>query len=120
MSESTELRRRLSRLGRGRAVVKAAAETVPRNEGLPPGSEVATPAGIAYRIDSRYPYDHPHGPGRLADLLAFEAGLAADVASQPHLADVPIERLAFLDTETTTGLAGGAGTLVFLVGIGTF
>ena len=119
MSDSTELRRRLSRLGRGRAAVKAAAGTVPRNEGLPPGSEVATPAGIAYRIDSRYPYDHPHGPGRLADLLAFEAGLAADVARQPHLADVPIERLAFLDTETT-GLAGGAGTLVFLVGIGTF
>jgi uncharacterized protein YprB with RNaseH-like and TPR domain len=119
MSDSSELRRRLSRLGRGRAAGRAAVLGVPPQGDLPPGSEVATPAGPAYRIDNRYPLDYLHGPGRLADLLSFEGGLAADVASQPDLADIPIEKLAFLDTETT-GLVGGAGTLVFLVGIGTF
>ncbi len=52
-------------------------------------------------------------------MLAFHPRLAAEVAGQPALQGVPLERLAFLDTETT-GLAGGAGTLVFLVGVGTF
>jgi tetratricopeptide (TPR) repeat protein len=34
-----------------------------------------------------------------------------------HLADCPLSRFVFLDTETT-GLGGGTGTLAFLVGLG--
>ena len=37
----------------------------------------------------------------------------------PDLADVPLESVLFLDTETT-GLAGGTGTYAFLIGIGYF
>ncbi len=66
-----------------------------------------------------YPSDHQHGPGRLSDLLVYDALLASDVARQPALAQARMDGLLFLDTETT-GLAGGAGTLAFLVGVGTF
>ncbi len=84
-----------------------------------PGEEIITPAGAAFRLEQQFPLEHRHGPRSLADVLAFDAALAAEVAGQPALRGVPLERLAFLDTETT-GLAGGAGTLVFLVGVGTF
>jgi hypothetical protein len=84
-----------------------------------PGEEVQTSCGTAFRLQHSYPADHQHGLGRLADLLAFDTLLAADVARQPALAHTRIERLLFLDTETT-GLAGGAGTLAFLVGVGSF
>ncbi len=115
-----ELRRRLKRLGRSRVSTKpAAAVTAPVAVGLPPGEEVNTPGGTAYRIESRFPLAHSHGASRLEALLAFDAGLTAEVAGRPDLADLSFPEIAFLDTETT-GLAGGAGTLVFLVGIGTF
>lgn len=75
--------------------------------------------GAAFRLEQRYPLQHRHGPRSLADVLGFDPQLAAEVARQPALQAVPLDRLAFLDTETT-GLAAGAGTLVFLVGVGTF
>lgn len=81
--------------------------------------EVSTPRGLTFRKESIYPLEHAHGRRPLAGLLAFDPQLAADIARQPGLAATPLERLAFLDTETT-GLAGGAGTLVFLVGVGRF
>lgn len=83
------------------------------------GEEVATPLGAAFRRQSTYPLEHEHGRRPLASLLTFDSRLAADVARQPGLGDIGLDRLTFLDTETT-GLAGGAGTLVFLVGVGRF
>ena len=119
MEDRRELRRRLSRLGRPRRHEEPRDDQGPRALQEDLGMEVATASGPAYRLENRFPSEHPHGSGRLADLLDFDAGLAAEIARQPALGEVPLERLAFLDTETT-GLAGGAGTLVFLVGIGTF
>jgi uncharacterized protein YprB with RNaseH-like and TPR domain len=120
MSDPQDLRRRLARLNRGRRP-----NTAPRPPAslarleLPAGEYVPTDSGDAYRIEAILPIDHVHGGGRLADLLAFDSDLVADVASQPGLRQANLSHLLFLDTETT-GLAGGAGTLVFLVGVGTF
>jgi uncharacterized protein len=119
MSDSADLRRRLSRLGRRAALSVQPAPTRPSGIAPLPGEEIPTTSGAAYRLQRSYPSDHQHGLGRLDDLLAFDTLLAADVARQPALADTRIERLLFLDTETT-GLAGGAGTLAFLVGVGSF
>jgi uncharacterized protein len=87
--------------------------------GILDGEEITTPVGTAYRMQRSFPLDHQHGPGRLSDLLAYDSALASEVAHQPALAQASMEGLLFLDTETT-GLAGGAGTLVFLVGVGMF
>jgi hypothetical protein len=80
---------------------------------------VPTPRGSAYRIERDFPLEHEHGRWPLHAALGYEPALAADVAQQTGLAASDPARLVFLDTETS-GLAGGAGTLVFLVGVGRF
>lgn len=115
------LRRRLQRL-KGRAEQRRSplrsGEPRPAR-GLPRGVEVETGTGTAFFIEQRFELEHRHGRHPIARLLEFEPALAAEVAGHPDLSQTPLDRLAFLDTETT-GLAGGAGTLVFLVGIGRF
>jgi hypothetical protein len=76
-----------------------------------------TPLGAYQLIENRYTLDFVHGPTPLAALFAREAAAAARLARDETLARADLRSLAFLDTETT-GLAGGAGTLVFLVGVG--
>jgi uncharacterized protein YprB with RNaseH-like and TPR domain len=78
-----------------------------------------TPRGLAYRIETRYQADHMHGTSRLRDLLALDRAPLSEIVPNPGSGDMSIQDLVFVDTETT-GLAGGAGTLVFLIGVGTF
>ena len=82
-----------------------------------PGGEIVTPLGAYQLIENRYPLDFVHGPLPLAALLARDPATAARLARDDALAGTGLRSLAFLDTETT-GLVGGAGTLVFLVGVG--
>lgn len=117
------LRRRLERLERRgvrpRSPAKRPRAGQPEATGLPAGEEVETALGVAYRLESRFPLSHQHGQTALRDLLDFEPALAAEVAGDRKLRSTPLGSLAFVDLETT-GLAGGTGTLGFLVGIGTF
>lgn len=82
-----------------------------------PGREVTTPRGAFQLIETRYPLDFVHGPLTLGEAFAREAAIAAQLARNDSLAAADLRALAFIDTETT-GLAGGAGTLAFLVGVG--
>lgn len=81
------------------------------------GHPLATPQGETFVVEARYPPDARQG--RLG--LQMTAPLAAigRWAGAEHLADLPPQAFAFLDTETT-GLQGGAGTQVFMVGVGRF
>ncbi len=83
-----------------------------------PGEEIRTPVGAFHRLSARYPLAHiPHAT-HLQPLLASAHPLSAQLAR--HAATpFPLNGLAFIDTETT-GLAGGAGTLAFLIGVGVF
>lgn len=87
--------------------------------GLPPGDELQTEFGPTYRIEQQYAADHVHGTGPLAEMLRFEPALAAEVAGDAKLQPTDPAGWVFVDLETT-GLAGGAGTLGFLVGVGAF
>ncbi|HKZ55088.1 MAG TPA: ribonuclease H-like domain-containing protein [Anaerolineales bacterium] len=117
---SEALRRRLVRLGRRRpGAERVSLKGVPVGLGLPPGNEVPTPLGQAFLVESWYPEDYLHGSRPLSVLLRFQTTLVAELARRPSLADMSMQDLVFLDTETT-GLAGGAGTLAFLVGLGRF
>ena len=71
------------------------------------------------RMENEYERDFIHGKLALSHLLTFSADFAAEVVQQPNFRGVDLEDIVFLDTETT-GLAGGAGTLIFLVGLGRF
>ena len=55
----------------------------------------------------------------LAAALAASGSAVAACARDPRLDDFDFRQAAFLDTETS-GLAGGAGTFAFMVGIGMF
>lgn len=85
--------------------------------GVLPGQPVKTPLGTYQLIETRYALDFQHGPKRLADLLAHEVAGCARLARDEGFLQADLRSLAFIDTETT-GLMGGAGTLVFLVGVG--
>lgn len=79
------------------------------------GEDVDTPVGNVYRITQDYDIHYQHGLVHFDEPLNLEYlrewGKTAPEKSSR------IEQLIFLDTETT-GLAGGAGTFAFLVGLG--
>ncbi len=83
-----------------------------------PADLVAAADGSLARVH-RFALDHRHGARRLADALAVDRSLLSDAGRDPRLAQTDPSRAVFLDTETS-GLSGGAGTYVFLVGLGWF
>ena len=81
------------------------------------GRWIETQRGEAFISDQLYPPDYAHGQMALSPSaplynMAYWLG-------DERLREMPIEKIAFLDTETS-GLAGGTGTYAFLVGIGRF
>jgi len=83
-----------------------------------PGEEVGgDPAFYLVRTD--YPLDHMHGRLPLGAALTAMGEHIAFSAQDAGLVDFDPARTAFVDTETI-GLAGGAGTVAFLVGVGYF
>lgn len=79
------------------------------------GEDIATPLGSVYQVTQDYDFHYQHG------LVHFDAPLSLDLLREWGKAAPEktsrIDQLIFLDTETT-GLAGGAGTFAFLVGLG--
>ena len=116
---SQALRDRLAAL-QGRATtprIAPAAVAPARTVTIEGGREEATPFGPCYLIEREYTLDHRHGPHPLGALRRISPALLAALGGDPRLAALPHEQLVLLDTETT-GLAGGTGTHVFLVGLG--
>jgi uncharacterized protein YprB with RNaseH-like and TPR domain len=81
-----------------------------------PGEAVDTPFGPAWVRTARTPLSERPGFG---ELVAAEPAAFAALGQDPRLADLDPSRAAFIDTETT-GLALGAGTYTFLIGVGTY
>lgn len=81
------------------------------------GAYHPTPRGDAFVVEQSFTPEHRHG---LAPILcASPLALISQWANDPRLAEIPLTKFAFLDTETS-GLAGGTGTYAFMVGIGRF
>ena len=88
--------------------------------------ELQTPAGRACVRRTQFPLDHQHGDYTLEHALSHPPHvlqrLERDAVHHTSGSSGPGSDLStalFLDTETT-GLAGGTGTLIFLVGVGYF
>lgn len=60
-----------------------------------------------------------HGHRNIREAFDFNMGAAAMLANNPVISEYCSSDGLFLDTETT-GLAGGAGTMAFLIGLGWF
>jgi len=79
------------------------------------GRFIPTRRGEIFISEQTYPAAYRHGKTPL--LITVPRLTIGQWARDPNIADLPIEKFAFLDTETT-GLAGGTGTYAFLIGVG--
>lgn len=84
---------------------------------LPPGEVVCTANGSFWRRELSYPFAHRHGDVGLGDVHAIDRERLGALARVEQFARLDLRQCLFLDTETT-GLHGGAGTVVFNIGMG--
>lgn len=84
-----------------------------------PGEVIGDEEDGFYRVRTVFSLDTRHGHVTLGDALDTEAEHIAFSASDDELAHFDAGRSVFVDTETT-GLAGGTGTVTFLIGVGYF
>jgi uncharacterized protein YprB with RNaseH-like and TPR domain len=85
-------------------------------EELMSGEVVETTAGAHFETEKLYPGHRRHGSMDISSLIELPEDLLDSLSGGTILKSHP-RRWAFLDTETT-GLAGGAGTYAFLIGVG--
>ncbi|MDA8125604.1 MAG: ribonuclease H-like domain-containing protein [Deltaproteobacteria bacterium] len=88
-------------------------------ESLVAGTEMSNAAGSFFCAHQVAKGSSQHGERCIRDLTPLDMGLLAVLANEPALRACEYREALFLDTETT-GLAGGAGTVPFLVGLGWF
>jgi uncharacterized protein YprB with RNaseH-like and TPR domain len=81
----------------------------------PPRDLARSERGVASRTRS-FARDHRHGTENLDSVFDVARDVLAERARDERLAHVDLSRALYFDTETT-GLSGGAGTYVFLVGL---
>lgn len=83
------------------------------------GKFISTPFGDSFIRENYFPRDYKCGEVELFHIFQSSAKTISSLARDDRLKEIDINKTVFLDTETT-GLAGGAGTYVFLVGVGYF
>ena len=119
------LRRRIARIDRKYANAMPASSPPVRIEPAPQkyfleewlaGEEVRTPAGAHFETERLWSSHRRHGSLYISALKELPDDLLDALSGGTAPASAPA-RWAFLDTETT-GLAGGAGTYAFLIGVG--
>ncbi|MEZ5965202.1 MAG: ribonuclease H-like domain-containing protein [Planctomycetota bacterium] len=86
---------------------------------LPVGEDLENAGGRCFVRRLRYPLAIAHGDHLLASARTLDRERLAILAKDPTAAHLEVDRCLFLDTETT-GLSGGAGTIVFLCGVAWF
>ena len=86
---------------------------------LPDASVHETEHGPLWVRELRYPFDHVHGDVPIARGARFDPSRLTALAKSDAFGQLRPEECLFLDTETT-GLAGGAGTVVFAYGYAWF
>jgi hypothetical protein len=111
------LRERFAARERGDASVVPAAE---RSFGPPADlADEASERGSFAARSRTYADAHLHGDWQLGEVRAARGAELAWLARDPALAALAPESCVYLDIETT-GLTGGAGTIPFLIALGTF
>lgn len=120
-----ELRSRLERLqrsgelGPARPAYEPAGRDLPGEHFLFPGEENLgrTASGCCYLRELSFPLNWRHGAYTLEESLDCSGSNLALPARDRNLPAIEPARFLFLDVETT-GLSGGTGTWVFLIGLG--
>src|SRR5688572_18573653 len=93
---------------------KVASQTI---DSVVAGTFHATALGEVFVAEQVYGEEYFHGNS--SPLFSPSFSVIAQWANDPRIADLPLFKFAFLDTETS-GLSGGTGTYAFLVGAARF
>ena len=116
----SSFRSRLRGLGRGRAGRKRKkTKRADESKSLQIGQAVDTPYGAIQLARSCFDGEYHHGCEPVVNAKAVAADAMRRIALDDSMSEVDFSRALFLDTETT-GLAGGTGTVPFLIGLGFF
>ena len=102
----------------GRTASHAVRDHEQQQQGAPWPS-VATEHGVLHVVERWLQPDHHHGSAPVRAGLRSEPGTLAILTRDDALGDLDLSRALYLDTETT-GLAGGTGSVAFLVGLARF
>jgi uncharacterized protein len=86
-------------------------------EAVVAGTCFPTPRGDAFVAEQVFGDDYLHGA--VSPYSNFPLSFVSQWAKDERIADMPIHKFAFLDTETS-GVSGGTGTYAFLVGAARF
>ncbi len=86
-------------------------------ESVVAGIFLNTPRGESFVAEQTFGADYLHG--KVSLFSDFPLSIVSQWANDVRIAELPIHKFAFLDTETT-GLSGGTGTYAFLVGAARF
>ena len=120
-----DLRHRIETIvSRTQATQKATAEiAITRgNAGLAQivsGEEIENDQGKFFLISEVVRGASRHGHHNISEAAGYDMTAVAMLANNPDIGDLTCSDALFLDTETT-GLAGGTGTMAFLIGLGWF
>lgn len=81
------------------------------------GTFLSTPRGEAFVSEQVFGEEYLHGV--ISPYSKFPLSIISQWANDARIAELPISKFAFLDTETS-GVSGGTGTYAFLVGAARF
>ncbi len=99
------------------SVVKRSASKKSNLDEVIPGEECEDKHGFFYKVILQYPSEKLHGNFFLSHIDEVDSKIFALVGKEASLSSFDLNKTLFIDTETT-GLAGGTGTVPFLIGIG--
>ena len=120
-----ELRRRIERVvanAQTRSHAKASEAQNRGNRGLIEilsGEEIENEHGRFFLVSNVVRGTSLHGNRNIREVFDFDMSATAMLANNPLISGYSSSDALFLDTETT-GLAGGTGTMAFLIGLGWF
>jgi uncharacterized protein YprB with RNaseH-like and TPR domain len=86
-------------------------------EELVDGMRVENALGEYFLVETAVHLEVRHGDVPLSRFHTIASSTVSVLTAEPELEGFDLRRAVFLDTETT-GLAGGAGTAAFLIGVG--
>ena len=121
-SQLDELRRRIDRVVTRAQTRNHATAQIRGNRGLIEileGCEIENEHGRFFLVSNVVRGASPHGNRNIREAFDFDMSAAAMLANNPLISGYRSSDALFLDTETT-GLAGGTGTMAFLIGLGWF
>lgn len=84
-----------------------------------PGEDCRNAAGVCFIQENQLDAFARHGHRHIRDFAGLSMQAASFLANNSAFSSYRLEEGLFLDTETT-GLAGGTGTMAFLIGLGWF